>query len=291
MTTLNLETRMDAMRNPLTLLLLLAAAGCTAVPVTPAFAPRSFAVEGEARAALPEALTTPLLVDDAWFEVVEMGRGAPVVLVPADPEMGPAPELLALMEALAAHHHVVAYTVRRREPGSVAAEREADELTWLLERLGTGAVHLIAHGGGAHAAIWLALEHPERVRSLVLTGEGSGARAPYATADRGLRGATDGHVWEEIQSGAVEPSPGVVITLTDWRPHLPPARYGLVDEPFGCNADELLRHLAGAGADRPEAGGPRRRLTVPTLVARSDVPKTATLLSFLAGEGRPGDDR
>lgn len=52
--------------------------------------------------------------------------------------------------------------------GRLDLRRMADDLAELLAHLGSGPVHVAGYSGGASVALYLALRHPERLRSLVL---------------------------------------------------------------------------------------------------------------------------
>jgi pimeloyl-ACP methyl ester carboxylesterase len=50
----------------------------------------------------------------------------------------------------------------------------AKDLAGLMDALGIGRAHMMGHSMGARVLQWFALEYPEKVRSLVLSGPGSG---------------------------------------------------------------------------------------------------------------------
>ncbi len=109
----------------------------------------------------------------------DTGAGAPVVLLHGgflDHRMW-----AAQIPVLAEHHRVIAPDARGhgRSPNATAPFRHTDDLAELLRDLGTGPAVLIGVSMGAATAVDTALEHPDLVRALVITG--AGTSEPYFT--------------------------------------------------------------------------------------------------------------
>ena len=62
----------------------------------------------------------------------------------------------------------------------------AADAVGLLDELGIDTAHLMGHSMGGRVAQWMALDFPERVRSLVLSSSGSGQYSPEVEVVRGL---------------------------------------------------------------------------------------------------------
>ncbi|HEX3157857.1 MAG TPA: alpha/beta hydrolase, partial [Gemmatimonadaceae bacterium] len=115
-----------------------------------------------------------LLDAGVWLHYVERGHdGSPVVFV-----HGGGKDHHYWRQQLAPfaeHHRVVAYSRRYAAPNHNApivpdysATTDAEDLHELLRVLGLGPAHIVAASIGASAALFLAVRHPEVVRSLVL---------------------------------------------------------------------------------------------------------------------------
>lgn len=101
------------------------------------------------------------------------GRGAPVVLVHGaldDYRMWE-----SHIDTFAQHYRVLDYSRRYNFPNrnnpvapDYSAITDADDLAALLYKLQLGPVHIVAHSYGGYAALFLTVQHPELVRSLVL---------------------------------------------------------------------------------------------------------------------------
>jgi non-heme chloroperoxidase len=113
-------------------------------------------------------------LDGTEIHYVERGSGQPVVLIHGSLADYTYWESADQIEPLSRHHRVIAYSRRynhpnRNQPGAPHSPWvEAEDLARLLDRLDTGPVHLVGHSYGAYTALLFALEHPERVRGLVL---------------------------------------------------------------------------------------------------------------------------
>jgi len=103
---------------------------------------------------------------------VELGKGQAVVFVHGSLSDGSFwnPQLRPFAES----YHVIAYSRRCNQPNvnqplpAYSAVGDADDLAGLIKKLHLGRVHVIGHSYGAYTALFLAVRHPELVRSLVI---------------------------------------------------------------------------------------------------------------------------
>jgi len=105
---------------------------------------------------------------------IDEGHGPTVVLVHGGMEDYRSWE--AQIPPLAAHFRVIAYSRRYNYPNSNplrsdnhSAIIDADDLAALIHSLKLGRVHLVGHSYGAYISLFLAVRHPDLVRSLVLS--------------------------------------------------------------------------------------------------------------------------
>jgi non-heme chloroperoxidase len=116
-----------------------------------------------------------VMVEGAELHYIARGAGTPVVLIHGSLADYSYWEHSDQLVPLAADHRVIAYSRRynhpNRNPDHVAnhsALVEAEDLAAFLDRLGLERVHLVGHSYGAYTALMFALDHPGRIRSLVL---------------------------------------------------------------------------------------------------------------------------
>jgi pimeloyl-ACP methyl ester carboxylesterase len=112
-------------------------------------------------------------VNGVELHYLERGRGVPVIFVHGgldDYRMW-----AAQMEPFAQSYRVIAYSRRYNFPNrnpyirpDHSAIIEADDLAALITKLRLGPVHVVGYSYGAFTALFLAVKHPELVRSLVL---------------------------------------------------------------------------------------------------------------------------
>jgi non-heme chloroperoxidase len=124
-------------------------------------------------AAEPEAGMRSIRVNGVELHYIDRGRGESVVFVHGaldDYRMWEAE-----LEPFAQHYRVIAYSRRynfpneNRPPGDgYSAINDAEDLAALVQKLQLAPAHFVAHSYGGYAALFLAVRHPELVRSLVL---------------------------------------------------------------------------------------------------------------------------
>ena len=117
--------------------------------------------------------TRQIRVNGVELSYVDQGRGVPVVFVHGSLEdyRSWQPQV----DAFAERYRAVAYSRRHNYPNpptargnDYSAKVDAEDLAALIESLGLPPVHVVALSYGAYAALFLAVEHPRLVRSLVL---------------------------------------------------------------------------------------------------------------------------
>jgi non-heme chloroperoxidase len=193
-------------RSVVPVLLLPALAACAspqpAANQAPTLPPR--AQETPAMPAPTALAPTSVLVDGVELHYVERGSGAPVVLVHGSLADYTYWELSDQIPLLAERHRVVAYSRRYNHPNrnprgaDHSPMVEARDLAGLLEQLGTGPVHLVGHSYGAYTALVYALDHPERVRSLVLAEPPIISWLPDVPGGEGIYEGFMAGVWEPL---------------------------------------------------------------------------------------------
>src|SRR5262249_49938304 len=75
----------------------------------------------------------------------------------------------------AQHYRVINYSRRYSFPNQnnpmvsiYSAATDADDLAALIDQLELGPVHIVAHSYGAYASLFVAVQHPELVQSMIL---------------------------------------------------------------------------------------------------------------------------
>jgi pimeloyl-ACP methyl ester carboxylesterase len=118
------------------------------------------------------------------------GQGDPVVLIAGTGYPG-ATWFPGLIEPLAAAHTVLTFDHRGTGGTPSTPERYstrgfAQDAVGLLDALGLPAAHVVGHSMGGRVAQWMALDHPDRVRSLVLAATGPGEWRADKPVTRGV---------------------------------------------------------------------------------------------------------
>jgi pimeloyl-ACP methyl ester carboxylesterase len=138
---------------------------------------------------------------------VERGTGVPIVFVHGslsdggywNDQLGP---------FAASGYRAIAYSRRYNLPNTniaqpgYSAATDADDLAALIEKLQLGKVHVIGHSYGALTALFLAVKHPELVRTLVLAQPPAVSLLAYLPADQSELGRA---TLVDIQERMVKP--------------------------------------------------------------------------------------
>jgi pimeloyl-ACP methyl ester carboxylesterase len=179
-------------------------------------------------ATLAEAQTRPteqlreVRVNGVTLNYVDRGSGPAVVLVHGSVEDYRAWE--AQVEPLAQRFHVVAYSRRYNFPNHNAlssdqhsAAVEAEDLAALIRKLHLAPAHVVGHSYGAYTALLLAHQHPELVRSLVLSEPPLLRWLPDLPGGQALLGDFMDNVWKPAaQAFRANDNEKALQVTTDW---------------------------------------------------------------------------
>lgn len=118
------------------------------------------------------------------------GSGSPLVLIPGTGFPGATWDD-DLVGPLAERHTVVTFDHRGTGRTPPTAERLSTRLfardaAGLMDALGLPPAHVLGHSMGGRVAQWIALERPERLRTLILAATGPGQFRPDRPVTRGV---------------------------------------------------------------------------------------------------------
>jgi pimeloyl-ACP methyl ester carboxylesterase len=119
--------------------------------------------------------------DGTWLHVEETGSGTPILFV--HEFAGDARSWEPQMRSFGLRYRCIAYNARGYPPSAVPASEDAysqahavGDAVAVLDALGVRQAHVVGLSMGGFCALHLALDHPERCRSIVVAGCGYGAR-------------------------------------------------------------------------------------------------------------------
>jgi pimeloyl-ACP methyl ester carboxylesterase len=118
------------------------------------------------------------------------GRGVPLVLIAGTGYPG-ATWPPALLAALATKHTVLTFDHRGTGASPASAtpfstRLFAQDALGLMDRLGLAPAHVLGHSMGGRVAQWMALDRPDRVRTLILAATGPGQFRDDKPVTRGI---------------------------------------------------------------------------------------------------------
>jgi pimeloyl-ACP methyl ester carboxylesterase len=208
-----------------------------------------------------------IFVNGMWLSYIDKGKGAPIVLVPGS--LSDFRIWFAQIEPFSRRGRVIAYSRRYNWPNSTPSkeadgsmQRQVEDLSALIKGLGIAPAHVVGHSYGGSIALFLALAHPEVVRTLVLAEPGVRTvleNEPGTEADLKAFQGFSAALGQAIASGDAE---RIVKTLVDF----------VAPGEFETLPPEIHRMLVANIPAAKVEGSTRltcqdaRRITAPTLV-------------------------
>lgn len=147
------------------------------------------------------------------FEYFEKGQGEPVVLVHGT--LGDFRSWELQIDEFAKSYRTISYSRRYHYPNPCRGDEtdysailHAADLAAFIGELGLESAHVVGNSYGAYTGLFLALRHPERVRSLVLSEPPVFSLLEQIEEGRKLRNEFLANVWEPagelMQQGRLE---------------------------------------------------------------------------------------
>jgi pimeloyl-ACP methyl ester carboxylesterase len=226
----------------------------------------------------PPDLRSVTVADGIEVHYVERGKGVAVVFVHGT--LGDYSTWESQVGPFAQSYRAVSYSRRYNYPNTNkprpghSAVVEADDLAVLLQKLDCGKAHIIGHSYGAYTALFLAVKHPELVRSLTL------AEPPVVFAGERVDPAKEQVVKQAREAFAKGDTQGALRAIVDasragtYDKIPPPFRKGLLR-----NARELQALVTSddmyPALDRDAV----RKIAVPTLLlSGANSPRSSKLI-------------
>ncbi len=202
------------------------------------------------------------------------GAGVPLVLIAGTgyPAATWPPELLAL---LGARHTVLTFDHRGTggtppSPGRYSTRLFAQDALALMDGLGLWPAHVLGHSMGGRVAQWMALDRPDRIRSLVLAATGPG----QFRADRPVTRGIPIHAARDLVEMGYERYMREHITATFFTPEFAaahPDRVRWLHDAFWSHRPDLENYLRHVVARQEHQTAERiGEIRIPTLVLIGD---------------------
>ena len=239
-------------------------------------------------------VTTP---DNVKLYYEETGQGTPIVFVHefASDHSGWEPQ----MREFGKRHRCIAYAARGYTPSDVPAGAEnysyrhvMRDCVAVLDRLGIDKAHLIGLSMGGYTSVQVALNHPERVRSMVLAGTGSGSERWYTqefqTASRALGDEFERHGSAAVAKGYGQGPSRLPFLLKDARGFAEFSRH--LAEHDAQGSANTSRGFQGGRPSLYDFNAEIRKLSAPALIVVGDeddrcIEPSLFLKDALAGSG------
>jgi non-heme chloroperoxidase len=220
------------------------------------------------------AETQRVTIDGAELHYMTQGDGTPVVLIHGSLADYSYWEYANQLAPLSAEHQVFAYSRRYNHPNrnqpvpDHSALVEAKDLAAFLDRLGLERVHLVGHSYGAYTALIFALDHPDRVRSLVLAEPPILSWLPEIPGGEGIEEGFMSAVWSPMAEAFTTGGDEAGLEFTaQWYFGAPFAAIDPAWQVLFTNNVREWRALAVSGDAFPRPDPERvRQLRVPTLL-------------------------
>jgi pimeloyl-ACP methyl ester carboxylesterase len=239
-----------------------------AIPLATVIAPALLAMGASMSAGQenkPPELQKVGVGDGVELHYVERGKGVAVLFVHGslgdystwDAQLGPFAETYRAIAYSRRYNYPNTNTLRPKHSAAV----EAEDLAALIKTLDLGKVHLVGHSYGAYTALFLAVKHPELVRTLTL------AEPPVVFAGDRVGDAKERLVRRARGAFEKGDSEGAIRTIVNSSRE---GTYDKIPEPFRKRLQRNARELeALVTSDNMYPGLDRdavRRIAAPTLL-------------------------